>query len=114
MSISELRLALDSLLTVECSITGNSKVKSLATYRSWQVATVTFIDVPNEFKDCKPGYQKLLYFPRFIMTDNKEQVDINRNNTYDQVSARVRIMIDYTFYGLTPLFQPGGATNEYE
>jgi hypothetical protein len=38
------------------SMKGNSKVFSLATYRSsWQVATVSFHQEPDDFKRCQPG-----------------------------------------------------------
>jgi hypothetical protein len=99
MNDSALCQCLDSLQVGKGSIKGNSKVFSLATYRSWQVATVSFHQEPDEFERCKPGHEVHLQLP-------ERQVETR--------AVPVRVTIDCDFYSMTPLYEPVGTTAGYE
>ncbi|KAI5816218.1 hypothetical protein BZA77DRAFT_264583, partial [Pyronema omphalodes] len=126
---SALSQGLDSLQVGTALIQGNSKVCSLAIYLSWQVATVSFHHVPDEFDKCKPGDRRPLQLPKRQVVTVLSHQKPDRNNRYDpdhgarsgstegQVGIRavpVSVMIDRDFYGMTPLYQPVGATAEYD
>ncbi|KAI5812245.1 hypothetical protein BZA77DRAFT_149381 [Pyronema omphalodes] len=126
MDADALCWGLDSLLVGEFSIKGNSKVFSLAAYSSWQVATVTFHDVPDEFSDCKPGHEKHVQLPKRVVTVHQGPVSINRNNPDHRVTSQflarqadtgamlVSVTVDCDFYGMTRLYQPAQVTAEYD
>jgi hypothetical protein len=99
MNDSALCQFLDSLQVGGGSIKGNSKVFSLATYSSWQVATVSFDQEPDEFERCKPGHEVHLQLP-------KRPVETR--------AVPVRVTVDCDFYSMTPLYEPVGTTAEYE
>ncbi|KAI5816139.1 hypothetical protein BZA77DRAFT_64442, partial [Pyronema omphalodes] len=99
MTPSALQNCLDSLQVTIDPIEGNSKVSSLATYGCWQVATVSFDTVPEEFKRCAPGHEVHV---RLI----KKQVDGR--------AVPVSVTIDCDFYSMTPLYEPPGTTARYD
>jgi hypothetical protein len=129
MNDSTLCQCLDSLQVGAGCIKGNSKVFSLATYSSWQVATVSFDQDPAEFERCKPGHEVHLQLPkRQVTTDlSHQEPDRYRRCKPDhevhlrlperQVETRavpVRVTIDCDFYSMMPLYEPVGTTAGYE
>ncbi|KAI5817783.1 hypothetical protein BZA77DRAFT_365679 [Pyronema omphalodes] len=129
MNDGALRQFLDSLKVGEGAIEGNSKVFSLAIYRSWQVATVSFHQEPDEFKKCKPGHQVYLQFPkRQISTleshhePDKRVRDQRDHGVHSRLPERpaetpaqpVCFTVDCDFYGMTPLYASVGTTAKYD
>jgi hypothetical protein len=129
MNDSALCQFLDSLQVGKGSIKGNSKVFSLATYGSWQVATVSFHQEPVEFERCQPGHEVHLQLPKRQVTTilSHQEPDRNKRCTPDhevhlrlperQFETRavpVRVTIDCTFYSMTLLYEPVGTTARYE
>jgi hypothetical protein len=95
-----LRQFLDSLKVGRDSIIqGNSEVFSLVTYRSWQVASVSFHQEPDDFKRCKPDQNIYLPFP---------------NRRIEGRAVPVDVTVDCDFYGMTPFYQSLGGMVKYE
>jgi hypothetical protein len=86
--------SLNRLRVGNTSIKRNSEVFSLATYRSWQVATVSFQQEPDDFKRCTP--------------DHKIYIRLSKRRTEGR-AVPVNIAVDCDFYGMTPLYQPKDA-----
>ncbi|KAI5817928.1 hypothetical protein BZA77DRAFT_343298 [Pyronema omphalodes] len=120
---------LDSLKVGTASIKGNSRVFSIAKYESWQVATVSFHHLPDEFEKCKPRHQRLLYLKKRQIATAMSHGNSDRHNRYKPdhgVYSRltegefeiravpVRVTIDCDFFSMTPLYQPVGTTAEYD
>jgi hypothetical protein len=99
MDESALRRCLDSLKVGRGSIQGNSEIFSLATYRSWQVASVAFRQEPDDFKRCKPDQNMYLPFPMRRIEGRVVSVDVT---------------VDCDFYGMTPFYQSPGPMIKYE
>ncbi len=59
---------------------------SLAPYKTWQVATVTFHQEPQLFAKCQPNHSIRLRLPHEF--------------------ARARYVVDCDFMGITPLYRP--------
>ncbi|KAI5817778.1 hypothetical protein BZA77DRAFT_25759 [Pyronema omphalodes] len=129
MNDGALRRFLDSLKVAEGFVEGNSTVFSLTTYGSWQIATVSFHQEPDEFKKCKPGHQVYLQFPkRQISTlESNHEPDKRVRDQRDrgghsrlperpaETRARpARVTVDCDFYGMTPLYAPVGTTAKYD
>jgi hypothetical protein len=131
MNVTMLRDHWDSLQVGTGFLRGNSKVFSLATYSSWQVATVSFHEEPDDFQRCKPGNPvDLQLSKRQVATAPYHQepdaykrckpgheVHLRSPNSNGQVETRaepVRVTIYCDFYGITPLYQPVGTTVRYE
>ncbi|KAI5811833.1 ankyrin repeat-containing domain protein [Pyronema omphalodes] len=129
MNNSTVRQFLDSLQVGAGSIKGNSTVFSLATYRSWQVATVSFHQEPEEFKICKPGHTVYLPLPkkRFLVPDSSQERDRRIKHRLDHPersqspehqmetrAAPVRVAVDCDFYAMTPLYASLGMTARYD
>ncbi|KAI5811817.1 hypothetical protein BZA77DRAFT_270912, partial [Pyronema omphalodes] len=124
-----LRTCLDSLQIDEGLIEGNSVVFSLAPYRSWQVATVSFHREPDVFARCKPGHEiSLQLTKRQVSTalyqpeHNKRtrfQPDDERHTRMEDVQIQKRavpilVTVDCDFYSMTPLYAPIGTTAKYD
>ncbi|KAI5816149.1 hypothetical protein BZA77DRAFT_344455 [Pyronema omphalodes] len=90
---------LDSLQAGTGLTEGNSKVFSLATYGSWQVATVSFDTIPDECETCVPGRQVHLRL-------SKRQVNGR--------AISISVTIDCDFYSMTPLYEPADTTARYD
>jgi hypothetical protein len=108
---------------------GNTKVFSLVPSRSWQVATVSFHQEPDDFKRCQPGHEVKLRLPkRKVGTGSSHQEpdnfkrckpahDVHLRLSQAQVETRaipVSVTIDCDFHSITPLYQPVGTTVRYE
>ncbi|KAI5814913.1 hypothetical protein BZA77DRAFT_317793 [Pyronema omphalodes] len=113
MDRSALSQFLDSLKVGKGSIEGNCRVFPLATCGSWQVATVSFHYVPDEFQKCKEGSPRSL---QLVMQRGQYRND--RYNAHHEVHSRsgeqVSVSIDRDFYSMTPLYQPLGRTAKYD
>ncbi|KAI5785356.1 hypothetical protein FPQ18DRAFT_416352 [Pyronema domesticum] len=110
-------------------IKGNSKVFSLATYRSWQVATVSFHQESNEFERCKPGHGLHLPLPKrqvAMVLSHQEPDEYKRCKPDHEVNLRlpkrqvetravpVRVTVDCDFYNITTLYKPAETTVRYD
>jgi hypothetical protein len=120
---------LDSVEVGRGNRKGNSKVFSLATYRSWQVATVSFHQEPDESKTCKPGDKVPLRLSKrkiMIVPSHQESDEYKRRKPDHAVQLRlssgqvetraipVIVIIDCDFYSITPLYQPVATAIRYE